>query len=120
MYAQSIQDDLAALFPDIQFWHTYRPVDLAGDVLNLIIPNQYVNEQGYSIYADQDCKVKLNFCTVVLRVALCNHEQYSTHVCSISSIIQLSPTYCRLGIFVIIFSSLPTMIKIKIVKKITL
>ena len=80
MYAQSIQDDLAALFPDIQFWRTYRPVDLAGDVLNLIIPNQCVNEQRYSIYADQDCKVKLNFFTVV---AICNHGRYATHVSSI-------------------------------------
>jgi len=112
LYAQSIQDELAALFPDIRFWHTYRPVNLAGDVLDLIIPNQCVNKQGYSIIADQGCQVKQNFCTVVLRVALCNHGEYPTHICSFSSIIQLSPTYRRLGIYVI-FSLLPTTMKFK-------
>ena len=63
-------------------------MDLAGDVLNLIIPNQCVNEQGYSIFTDKDCQVRLNFCTVVLRVALCNHGR-DTHIILFSLLIIL-------------------------------
>jgi len=74
MYAQNTKEELAALFPGIGFWPTCRTVDLAGDVLNLIIPNQIVNEQGYSISTDQDCQVNLTFSAVVLRAALYNHR----------------------------------------------
>ena len=56
---QSIQEELAVLFPDIQFWRTFRPVELTGDALELIIPTHHVREQGYSISTDQDCQVIL-------------------------------------------------------------
>jgi len=57
MHVQNIQEELAALFPDVQFWRTFRPVELAGDALELIVPTHCVREQGYSISTDQDCQV---------------------------------------------------------------
>lgn len=63
VYAQNIQDELAELFPGIKFWKSFNLAKLTGDVLELIIPHQHVEQQGYSIYADRtDCKVKLAFC----------------------------------------------------------
>jgi len=64
MYTQNIQAELAAYFPDIQFWPTHRPVDLTGDVLKLIIPNECAKRQGFLIFTEQGCQVKLalSFC----------------------------------------------------------
>lgn len=57
MHVQNIQEELVALFPDVQFWRTFRPVELASDALELIVPTHCVREQGYSISTDQDCQV---------------------------------------------------------------
>ena len=103
MYAQNIQDELAALFPGIQFWPSYQHVDLAGDVLNLIIPNQCVNEQGYSISTDRGCQVKLHvtFCTVALRVAHATMgntilvQEVSCNINGLQRTVQWSPMYSK-------------------------
>ena len=59
--AQNIKDELAAVFHDIPFWTTYQCVELTGDFLELIIPDQCVKQQGYLISPDRTCtKVQLS------------------------------------------------------------